>query len=136
MKTKIEATIERGPDGNYNVFTDYELPGYGMMGFGDTAEAAVEDFKASYNEACEMLAAEGKTAPELTFEFSYDVASFLDFFTKILSKPGLEKITGINQKQLWHYASGERKPRPETVHKIQAGLHNFADTIKQVRFTA
>jgi transcriptional regulator with XRE-family HTH domain len=54
----------------------------------------------------------------------------------MLSKSGLEKITGINQKQLWHYASGLRKPSPATIHKIETGLHNFADAIKQVRFTS
>ncbi len=134
METKIKATIEHGGDGKYNVFTDYELPGYGILGFGDTAEAAVEDFYASYDEAREMMATEGKEVAEVSFEFYYDVASFLDLFAKMLSKPGLEAITGINQKQLWHYASGERKPKPETIHKIQQGLYNFADAIKQVRF--
>ena len=134
MDTKVKATIERGMDGKYNVFTDYELPGYGLMGFGDTAETAKADFLASYAEACEMAATEGKAVSEVSFEFYYDVPSFLDFFAKMLSKPGLEAITGINQKQLWHYASGESKPRPETVQKIQQGLYRFADAIKQVHF--
>lgn len=134
MKTKVKATVERGKDGKYSVFTDYRLPGYGILGFGDTAEAAMDDFNAAYNEACKMMAEDGEIAPVVSFEFYYDVASFLDLFAEMLSKPGLEKITGINQKQLWHYASGESKPRPETVSKIQQGLYNFADAIKRVHF--
>jgi len=46
----------------------------------------------------------------------------------------LEKITGINQKQLWHYSSGKRKPNRETVIKIQDGLTRFAKDIEQVHF--
>jgi hypothetical protein len=134
METKVKVTIERGKDGKYNAFTDYELPGYGLMGFGDTAEAAMADFSVSYDEVCEMMAKDGETAPALSFDFYYDVASFLDFFAEMLSKSGLQKITGINQKQLWHYASGVRKPKPDTVHKIQEGLYSFADAIKRVHF--
>ncbi|MGL4908972.1 MAG: hypothetical protein ACRC3G_06530 [Bacteroidales bacterium] len=62
------------------------------------------------------------------------MASFLSSFNGILSKSGLEAITGINQKQLWHYAAGIKKPRPNTVAKIAERLHNFADEIKQVQF--
>lgn len=135
MKIKVKATIERGKDGLYGVYTDYSLPGYGLGGFGDTAEEAAKDFKEAYAEAREMMQEEGKTPPEeVDFEFYYDMASFLDYFAEMLSKSGLQKITGINQKQLWHYASGESKPRPETVHKIQEGLYNFADAIKRVHF--
>jgi len=63
-----------------------------------------------------------------------DVTSFLDYYAGILSKSGIEKITGVNQKQLWHYASGLRKPTLKTSLRIQENLHRFADDLKQVRF--
>jgi len=134
METKVKVTIERGKDGRYSSFTDHDLPGYGLLGFGETAQEAITDFLESYNEACEMIAEEGGKAPVLSFEFYYDLASFLDFYSEILSKPGLQKITGINQKQLWHYYSGIRTPKPETTRKIERSLHNFADALKQVHF--
>jgi hypothetical protein len=107
---------------------------FGLGGFGDTVQEAVADFYEAYEEEKILSAKERKEVPELEFEFHYDVSSFLGFFGETLSKSGLEKITGINQKQLWHYASGTRKPRPETVHKIQQSLYKFADSIKQMRF--
>ena len=54
-----------------------------------------------------------------------DMKSFLEFYSGIFSKPGLERISGINQKQLWHYASGKSKPRPEQVMKLESALHKL-----------
>ena len=59
---------------------------------------------------------------ELEFDFHYDVCSFLGYYSGILSKSGksgLERVTCINQKQLWHYSSGNRYPKPATARKIQ-----------------
>jgi len=70
----------------------------------------------------------------LEFEFEYDVDSFLNYYAGILSKSGLERVTGVNQKQLWHYSSGKRKPSKKTILKIQKGLHKFAEELRQVRF--
>jgi len=72
--------------------------------------------------------------PELEFNIQHDVSSFLDYYSGILSKSGLEKITGINQKQLWHYSSGKRKPKRQTTLQIQNGLHRFAENLKEVCF--
>ncbi len=41
------------------------------------------------------------------------------------AKPALEKLTGINQKQLWHYEMGKSKPRRERMEKIQKALHRL-----------
>jgi hypothetical protein len=52
----------------------------------------------------------------------------------MLSKSGLETITGINQKQLWHYSSGRRKPTVRTARKVQERIHSFARNLSQVHF--
>lgn len=41
---------------------------------------------------------------ELVFEF--EVIGILNYFKGIFTNAALEKMTGINQKQLQHYASG------------------------------
>ena len=53
----------------------------------------------------------------------------LQFYAGIFTKAGLERITGINQKQLWHYASGTRNPRPEQVLKIETALHKLGEEL-------
>ena len=61
--------------------------------------------------------------------FKMDVKSFLEFYTGIFTKAGLERVTGINQKQLWHYASSNRNPRPEQVVKIETALHKLGEEL-------
>ena len=64
---------------------------------------------------------------ELAFEL--DVQSLLSIYEGIFSKSGLEKLTGINQKQLWHYAKGISKPRPEQRRRIESALHRLGSEL-------
>jgi hypothetical protein len=132
--TKVTVIVERGSDNKYSAYMDSYDFDFGLAGFGDTVQDALTDFYAAYDEEKAICEKEGKTAPALEFDIRYDVSSFLDYFSEMLSKSGLEKITGINQKQLWHYSSGMRRPRPQTVKHIEQKLHIFADALKQVHF--
>jgi hypothetical protein len=107
---------------------------FGLAGFGSTEKDAIADFFKSRDEEKIMCEKEGNTFPELEFEIQYDICSFLNYYSNILSKSGLEKITGINQKQLCHYSSVKRNPKKETAKKIQTSIYNFADELKEVHF--
>ena len=67
---------------------------------------------------------------ELVFKF--DVQSLLQFYQGIFSFSALQTITGINQKQLAHYAAGRSKPRPQQAQKISEGLHRLAEEMMTV----
>ena len=131
---KVNVIIEKGTDNRYSTYMDYYELDFGLSGFGKTVKEAINDFYECYEEEKIMQMHEGKTVPELEFDIHYDVCSFLDYYGGILSKSGLEKVTGINQKQLWHYSSGKRRPKPETVKKIQDRLHRFAEDLMQIQF--
>ncbi|MDR3341165.1 MAG: DNA-binding protein [Candidatus Symbiothrix sp.] len=133
MKT-VKVIVERGKDGMFSANMDYYDFDFGLSGFGNTSKEALQDFYECYEEAKKMCSAEGKNPPELAFEIEYDVSSFLNYYSGILSKSGLEKITGISQKQLWHYSSGTKRPTPKTREKIQTGLRSFAKDLSQVSF--
>ena len=130
----VRVIVECGKDGNYSAYMDCYDYDFGLSGFGNTAKEAINDFYACVEEEKAMCEKEGKTMPSLKFEIQYDVTSFLNYYSGILSKSGLEKVTGINQKQLWHYSSGKRNPKPATARKIQESLHRFADDLRQVQF--
>ena len=133
---KVKAFIERGNDGTYSVYVDLENKtlNYGIIGDGKTAQEAVEDFKDSYIEMKELHKEKEKHFVEAEFEFVYDVASFLSYYSRMLSLAGLERITGINQGQLSHYVTGHRKPSPKTIEKIECSLRRFGNEISQVQF--
>ena len=76
----------------------------------------------------------GKYFEEVDYEFYYDTASFLQAYGKTFSLAGLEVITGVNQTQPGHYLHGRRKPRRQTIDKIQKGVERFAKELTALRF--
>lgn len=62
---------------------------------------------------------------ELVFKFSPE--ALLNAYSNIFTKAALSRITGINERQLWHYAAGVREPRPARIRKIEEGLHRLAE---------
>ena len=62
---------------------------------------------------------------EYELEFRLSIEALLNAYSDIFTKAALSRITGINQRQLWHYASGMRKPRPTQRKRIEDGLHRL-----------
>ena len=132
--TKVTAVIERGADGEYSIFIEEKTYPYGIIGTGSTVREAVEDFRAGYDEMRECVESAGETFEEADFSFKYDIPSFLQEYAYAFSLAGLERITGVNQKQLGHYISGYRKPSNKTIRKIEDGIHRFSEQLASVRF--
>ena len=76
----------------------------------------------------------GKRFEEVEMIFSYDVISFLEYYSDKFTYAGLAKITGVSAAQLSQYVQGYRNPSKKTAEKIQRGLHAFANDLSQVRF--
>jgi predicted RNase H-like HicB family nuclease len=131
---KIKVIIERGTDGTYGAYMDDNSLTFGLLGDGKTVKEAIDDFYNSAEEMKEYYKGEGKEFPDIEFEFVYDLSSFLQYYSKILSLAGLERLTGVNQGQLSHYITGRRKPGRKTTEKIEKALHQFGNEISQVEF--
>ena len=127
------ALIERGDDGIFGIFTpDLEST---IVGAGKTVAEAKQDFANSVNEVSAFFKETGnQTLIDIEFEYKFDVPSFLQYYSNILSLAGLGRLTGINQGQLSHYVTGRRKPSSKTVEKIEKSLHNFASEIGEIQF--
>ncbi len=122
MKT-IEAIIERAKDGTFSVYCINEM----FNGMGNTAEAAKADMRQQMVFFKKSAIEDNFSYPDFLdgdFEIVYrfDTQSLLAYYSGILSLSGLEKITGIHQKQLWNYLHGKSKPRKVQVEKIEKGL--------------
>lgn len=126
--------IERDKSG-YSAYIpeDYGLP-YGISGDGKTVQEAKDDFMKAYDEMRDFFKKQKLDFPEVSFEFSFDIPSFLAYYSDRLSLAGLERITGVAQGQLSHYVTGRRSPSPKTVEKIQKALNEFGAELSHLSF--
>ena len=131
---KVVATVERCPNGTYDVSFYDKRTKFSLRGNGVTAQEAIADFY-RMNEVMKSHYAEtGEEFPIVEYEFKYDVPSFLQGFAYAFTLAGLERITGVNQRQLSHYISGSKKPSEQTVRKIETHIHSFGKEISAVSF--
>ena len=126
----LNAIIE-SLDSNYSAYIE------GLDGVAATG-STIDEIKArlcetvdDYVDTCRQLGCE---LPEILkedyqIEFTMDVKSLLTMYEGIFTKAGLERLTGINQKQLWHYASVISIPRREQAMKIESALHRLGNEL-------
>lgn len=112
------------------------LPGWIVAGSDDFGEFRKE-VQESVDFYVDCARQDGEKYPavfdgDYEIVYKFDVASLLDYYRGIFSFSALQTITGINQKQLCHYASGVSKPRPKQAAKIADGLHHLARDLMTV----
>lgn len=132
---KVRVFIERASDGSYSAYMpDDNNLSYGIIGTGMSIDETISDFHDAYKGMKEHYADSGKYFEKVEFEFSYDIPSFLAYYSNRLSLAGLERITGVAQGQLSHYVTGRRRPSKKTIEKIQNALQNFGKELSHVNF--
>ncbi len=129
MKT-IKVIIEKSSDS----FGAYAENVNGIYGAGNT----VKECKQSILDAIETIKTfDEKEIPEILkgnykIVYNFDLESLLNYYKGIMPFSALERITGINQRQLQHYSTGHRKPRIEQRKKIETALHQFGNELLSV----
>lgn len=133
---KLQAVIEKA-ECNYSAYIE-ELDGVVATG------SSIDELKKNLIEAIGIYADSCvemgfpvsldlvKGSYEITFKT--DIESFLNLYCTVFSKSGLEKLTGVNQKQLWHYANGKTTPRAEQVQRIESALHRLGEELISLQF--
>lgn len=53
-------------------------------------------------------------------------------YSNIFTKAALSRITGINERQLWHYTAGVHKPRKQLLEKIQKGIQALTKELSAI----
>ncbi len=86
----------------------------------------------------EGMLKDGDTLPEfLKGEYELclkmDIESLLEYYSGILTQSAISRLTGINAKQLNHYATGKSKPRAQQIRKIESGLHKLGSELMQIK---
>ena len=132
MKKIVTAAIERGKDGSYSAYIASDNCEFGCIGEGWTVKETEEDFLAGVEDMRRVYSKEGLVFPDVEFRFTFDVASFLEYYAYAFSLAGLQRITGINQRQLSHYVNGVRRPSKQTTRKIETALRQFATELSHI----
>ena len=126
----IKIIIEKTKD-NYSAYAENIE---GIYGGGET----VADAKQSILDAIKLYKKYNKkNIPkildgEYEIIYKFDTQSLLNYYKGIFTNASLERITGIKQKQIQHYASGLKKPRAAQKQKIQDSLHILAGELMAV----
>lgn len=128
---KVKAIITGGKE-QYGIWID----GTDIYSAGDTLEEA----KSNLKEAIELHIEAGGDIPssmkdDYQIIYYFDISAYLKYYSKYINFASLSMITGINQKQLWNYAHGYRKPGKKTTEKIIEGMNIFIKELSQVQIT-
>ena len=114
----------------------------GLDGFvctADSFEELKEEVLSGIEFHLEGMQEDGDPVPEVfeseyTLVYKWDVESLMDYYKGIFTKAALERITGINQTQLGHYAAGRSKPRKQQILKIEKALHKLGEELCTISF--
>ena len=85
----------------------------------------------------DSMRTDGETVPaefdgEWDLEWCFSVRALLHYTEGLVPKSAIARVTGINQQQLTHYASGYRVPRPAMRAKIIEGIHTIARQLNAI----
>ncbi len=133
MKT-VQVILEKA-ENNYSAFIP-ELEGCVVTG------ATIQETKKNVTEAVafhlegmqdEQLEIPDTFNGEYEFEYKIDVSSLFEWFSGILTKSGLARLTGMNQSLISQYANGIKNPSKKQTAKIQKAIHGFGEELLEVQ---
>lgn len=103
------------------------------------AGSSIDDVKADAEKAIRLLKEnlpESQWPDEIRddyeIEWKFEVTSFLEYYSSFMSLAGMEKMTGINQKQLSNYLNHRAVPRKKQAERIREGIHKFAHELLSI----
>ena len=130
---KATVIIEKAKDGYYSCYVEDDLPGFGLSGFGETAEEAKKDMLKAYQEIKEIQAEEGKKVPVLEFTYKYDMQSFFDYFS-FLNVTKIAELAGINPSLMRQYTSGVANAGQKQYDKIRIAIGKISKELSAATF--
>jgi len=65
--------------------------------------------------------------------YKMDVSSLFEWFSGILTKSGVSRITGLNQSLISQYVSGYKKPSTRQTKRIERALHHLGQELLEIR---
>lgn len=126
--------LEKTPVGGYSAY----LPDLqGCISTGDSIGEIKTNIREAIDFHIEGLRLENLPVPEgfdgdFEITFKMDIASLFEWFSGILTKSGVSKLTGMNQSLISQYASGIKTPSRKQTKKIESGLHSLGHELLEI----
>ena len=122
---------------------NYDAVAYGVdidgcvIATNKSLEKLEEEFKETLEFHVEGIVAGGDPVPpalrgEYELEFELTTQALLRSIEDKITLTAIHKATGINVKQLSHYTTGEKNPRPVQRERIVNGIHSIARELAAV----
>ena len=131
---KVIVNVGKTPQG-YSASIDI-LPGW-VVGVSGSFDDLKKEIVESISIFIKWAKKDGDEYPAVfdekyEFEYMFDVESLLYCYEGIFTRSAISRLTGINQKQLGHYACGRTQPRPAQRKKIASALHKLGEELLAV----
>lgn len=136
MEEKKRLIIRIGASGDS--FGAYSENCGGIYAAGDTVAEVMDDVVEAIRLIKETQPEDRWPEPirgDYEIEWRYDTQSLLMRYQGIISNAALERLTGINRKQLWNYANGVSHPREKARSSIEKALHSLGQELMAVRLS-
>lgn len=132
---KIKVLIE-WTDNNFSAGTG-KINGV-VMAAGKTLEAVKKEFESAFKFHIQGSLKDGDALPDYIvkgkyeFDFELGASAMLHLADGLISRAAISKATGINEKQLSHYITGQRVAREAQNRKIAAGIISISKQIDEL----
>jgi len=134
---KIEVKIGWSGD-NYSCIADDSALNGIVIVTHKTMDGLKRNFKESLQFHIEGCIQSGDQLPEWLISGQYELnyvletSALIHSLDGVLTRSAIARVSGINEKQIGHYASGHRKPRPKQRTKIINGIHQISRELAMV----
>ncbi len=134
MKTII--VILEKSEGNYSAY----IPALeGCIATGESLQEVKQNIEEAVEFHLDGMKKEGLDIPEVfqndyTYVYKIDIESLFEWFSGVLTKSGISKLTGMNQSLVSQYANGMKKPGPKQTKKIEEAIHSFGEELLSIQF--
>jgi predicted RNase H-like HicB family nuclease len=126
-------------DKNYSACTDdYDNLNGVVVATNKTIEGLKKELESALEFHIEGCLSDGDAVPEWLVSRQYKLdyilqtSALLHKLDGILTRSAIARATGINERQIGHYASGFRNPRPAQREKIINGIHSISRELASV----
>jgi len=124
---------------NYSACTDdFDRLNGVIIATSNTFEGLKKEFQSALQFHIDGCLADGDSLPEWLkrgeYELDYilETSALLHSLDGILTRSAIARATGIAIRQIGHYASGHRNPRPAMRERIVNGIHTIGSELSMV----